>query len=97
MCASDAEVASLSEDVLPTVVVFRNGEQTHTWVRFVDQIGGVVSEEAVTAWLLKEGVLALDDEQRERLMQAHEGRIEKFQRAKLIDPDLLRKLTEILK
>ncbi len=95
--ASDAEVASLSEDVLPTLVVFRNGEQIHTWVRFLDQIGGVLNEETVTAWLLKEGVLILDDEQREKLMTMHESRIEKFKRAQLIDPDLMRKLTEILK
>jgi ribosome maturation protein Sdo1 len=87
----------LSDDVLPTVIVFRNGEQIHTWVRFADQIGGVISEEAVTAWLLKEGVLTLDDEQRERLMTAHEKRIEKFKSAQLIDPELMRKLTEILK
>jgi hypothetical protein len=93
--ASDA-ADTLSADVLPTLIVFKGGEQVRTWVRFLDQLGPL-SEDAVTAWLLKEKVLTLDDEQLERMTTAYEGRIEQFQAVELVDPVLLRKLTEILK
>ena len=93
--ASDA-ADTLSADVLPTVIVFKAGEQIRTWVRFLDQLGPL-NEDAVTAWMLKEKVLTLDEEQLERMTTAYEGRMEQFQAVQLVDPALLRKLTEILK
>ncbi len=67
-----------------------------TWVRFLDQLGPM-SEDAVTAWLVKEKVLTLDDEQLERIASAFEKRIEQFQTVQHVDPGLMRQLTEILK
>ena len=92
--AADAS-ESLSVEALPTVIVFRGGEQIRTWVRF-DVPLKPLNEEIVTAWLLKEQVLTLDDEQRDKLTV--DGKAFNFDDAvQLIDPTLLRKLTEILR
>lgn len=83
--------------MLPTVIVFRGGEQIHSWVRFLDVIRPV-NEDTVTAWLLREKVLTLDEEQQEKMQEAFEGKSFDFDKAvQLVDPKLIMALTQMLR
>ena len=92
-----SDAVDLPDDVLPTVLVFKGGEQIKTWVRFIDVIRPL-NEDTVTAWLLKEKVLTLDEEQQERLSISFEnGEFDFDKTVQLVDPKLLLSLTQVLR
>lgn len=96
MIASDAMEEVLTAETLPTVVVYKGGEQIKTWVRFADALKPM-TDDTVTMWLLKENCLLLDDEQRDRLSSMLENGTFNFDRVvQLIDPKLLMSLTQLL-
>lgn len=96
MTASEAS-STLTPETLPTVVVYKGGEQIKTWIRLGDALRPM-NDDTVSMWLLKEDCLTLDDEQRERLASLIEGGTFDFDRTvQMVDPKLLLQLTQLLR
>ena len=96
MSASEVMGDVLTPETLPSVLVYRGGEQIKTWIRFADALKPL-TDDIVAMWLLKENCLLLDDEQREHLSSMLENGNFNFDRVvQLVDPKLLMKLTQLL-